>query len=117
MVKSYFAMLAVAAGVALSGIAAAPANALPVAKSFTAQQSDVVQVRHGRRHGGFGVYHGGVRSFHHRGPRFRHFYRPRLYVAPVYGYRSHGTSCYWLKRKAINTGSRYWWRRYNACRY
>ncbi|MEQ1670209.1 MAG: hypothetical protein ABL893_05070 [Hyphomicrobium sp.] len=113
MAKSYFAMLAVAAGVALSSLAAAPANALPVAKSITSQHSDVVQVRHGgMRHGGLGMRHGG----HHR-PHFRNFYGPRFYAAPVYTYRSYGDGCYHLKRKALRTGSRYWWRRYNACRW
>jgi hypothetical protein len=25
--------------------------------------------------------------------------------------------CNWLRRRAIVTGSRYWWRRYRLCRY
>ena len=29
-----------------------------------------------------------------------------------YGYAS---DCYWLKRKALHTGSGYWWNRYYAC--
>ena len=29
-----------------------------------------------------------------------------------YGY---GSSCYWLRRQAIVTGSPYWWSRYQAC--
>jgi hypothetical protein len=41
-----------------------------------------------------------------------------LYGVPfVYGYYGYGNSCYWLKRRAIRTGSHYWWRRYRACRY
>jgi hypothetical protein len=24
--------------------------------------------------------------------------------------------CAWLRRKAVRTGSRYWWRRYEDCR-
>jgi hypothetical protein len=31
-----------------------------------------------------------------------------------YGYNS---SCRWLKRKAIHTGSPYWWKRYQYCIY
>lgn len=110
MRKSYFAMLAVAAGVALTGLAAAPASAMPAAKHGAAAhgtvQKNVIQVRQGGRHG---IHRGG----HH----YRHFRGPRFYVAPVYSYRSSGNGCYWLKRKAINTGSRYWMRRYQECRW
>ena len=31
-----------------------------------------------------------------------------------YGY---GPSCYWLKKKAIHTGSAYWWHKYKQCKY
>ena len=31
-----------------------------------------------------------------------------------YGY---GPSCHWLKKKAINTGSSYWWHKYKQCKY
>lgn len=37
--------------------------------------------------------------------------------APDYAYYDAGYSCWWLKKKAINTGSRYWWRRYHDCVY
>jgi hypothetical protein len=30
-----------------------------------------------------------------------------------YGYR--GGDCRWLRRRAVETGSRYWWRRYRDC--
>jgi hypothetical protein len=33
---------------------------------------------------------------------------------PSYGY-GYEPSCYWLKRKAIHTGSPYWWKRYRFC--
>ena len=40
--------------------------------------------------------------------------------APVvyggYGYYNH-RPCYWLYRKAQNTGSHYWWKRFHQCRY
>jgi hypothetical protein len=48
---------------------------------------------------------------------FRRHFRSRIYFAPVYGYQSHDNGCRWLKRKALNTGSRYWWHRYNECRW
>lgn len=47
--------------------------------------------------------------------RYRHS-RPGvdldIHVGPGYGYVS---ECDWLRRRAIATGSRYWWRRYRAC--
>ena len=35
-----------------------------------------------------------------------------IYVAPVAAY----SGCEWLRRRALNTGSSYWWRRYRNCR-
>lgn len=32
------------------------------------------------------------------------------------GYSGH-RPCYWLYRKAQNTGSPYWWKRFQECRY
>ncbi len=34
-----------------------------------------------------------------------------------YGYYDYGPSCYWLKKKAINTGSPFWWKKYKQCKY
>jgi hypothetical protein len=71
--------------------------------------------RHGSRH--FGHYR------HHRhfrfGRHYSHHHRYGFYGLPfVYGgFYGYGNSCYWLKRRAIRTGSHYWWRRYRACRY
>jgi len=33
-----------------------------------------------------------------------------------YGY-GYGPSCHWLKEKAIDTGSAYWWKKYKQCKY
>jgi hypothetical protein len=53
----------------------------------------------------------GRRHVHPR--RFRNY---AFYGAPfVYGYYG-GEGCGWLRRRAIRTGSAYWWRRYQACR-
>lgn len=38
---------------------------------------------------------------------------PIVYGGYGYGYRP----CYWLYRKAMNTGSKYWWKRFHECRY
>ncbi|HJU29938.1 MAG TPA: hypothetical protein VJ740_00720 [Hyphomicrobiaceae bacterium] len=92
-------------------------------------------------------WHGGGAHFSGRaiGPRFvgrpyighRHFagrhYWPRRHVrrgffvgVPLlaYGAYSYGYGgyygyggCRWLKLRALETGSPYWWRRYEACRY
>ena len=99
-------MLAVAASVGLSGLAAAPANALEPVRRGAAPHTNTIQVRQLNRH---------FDGDRHRQVR-RHF-GTRLYIAPVYGYRSHHQGCYWLKRKALWTGSRYWWHRYNECRW
>lgn len=105
MHKSFFAILAVAAGVGLSGLAAAPANALEPVRHGAAPHGNSIQVRHLERH-----FDGD------RHPHVRRHFGPRFYIAPVYGYRSHD-GCFWLKRKALNSGSRYWWHRYNECRW
>jgi hypothetical protein len=46
----------------------------------------------------------------------RHFRHRRVAVVGGYSYY-YGNGCYWLKQRALYTGSPYWWRRYQACRY
>jgi hypothetical protein len=82
--------------------------------------------RHG--HGGFvgGGTHfghfGGHPGFARLGPSryyaFRHHrhFRHGRFVVAGYPY-AYGGGCYWLKQRALYTGSPYWWRRYRACRY
>ena len=43
----------------------------------------------------------------------------RIYLGPGYGYYdgAYDTSCDWLRRRAISTGSSYWWRRFRDCVY
>ncbi|HEX5958590.1 MAG TPA: hypothetical protein VFY92_08035 [Hyphomicrobiaceae bacterium] len=71
----------------------------------------------GGRHFSHPSYHGHHsyhRHYSHRGHR-RH--RGIFIGAPFYyGYGYYG-SCSWLRRKALRTGSRYWWNRYEACLY
>ncbi len=106
MRKSSLAMLALAAGFCLTGVTAQQAAAAPVAKHGFTAGSDIVQVRLDR--------HRGVnRGFYKQ----RHVRSHRLWQAPLFVQRADRGGCYWLKRKAINTGSRYWQRRYNACRF
>jgi hypothetical protein len=50
----------------------------------------------------------------HRHFAFRRFHHRRFaFIVGPYGY---GDGCYWLKRRAIYTGSPYLWQRYFACR-
>lgn len=56
----------------------------------------------------------GHKHHHHHGFRV-------IIGAPVvyggYGYYNADRPCYWLYRKAQNTGSHYWWKRFHECRY
>lgn len=128
MIRVKYGLLALAAGFMVQGLLPAPAQALPLAKSgITVKQDGVTEVRRYRR--GFGKHHFGKRHFGKRRFHGRHWgyrrhhrrFRPRIYFGPsyYYGYRSYGyhNRCRWLKRRAIVTGSHYWWRRYNRCRY
>lgn len=41
-----------------------------------------------------------------------------IYIGTGFGHGyGYGRSCRWLKRKAIHTGSKYWWRQYRHCRW
>jgi hypothetical protein len=56
-------------------------------------------------------FHAG--RFHHRG---RHFGRGFIVGLPLaYGAYYYSGGCEWLRRRAIYTGSGYWWSRYQAC--
>ena len=122
MLRSAFIAVA-AAGMILSQGAPASANAaLSGATKAPAVGSVVVDVRRGGgfRHRGFrGVR---IAPRHFGGHRHvRRHWRPRrgiYFAAPYVVYRSYGySSCGWLYRKAVRTGSRYWWRRYYNCRH
>jgi hypothetical protein len=97
------------------------------AVTMMAIPSDPADARRGHGFSGGGARFAGARGPSMRAPvmRSRVFvsrpafirHRPRvgrrIFVGPVYGgYRS----CEWLRRRAIITGSRYWWRRYYLCR-
>lgn len=126
--SAFFAV--VAAGLMIGQAAPASANAaLSGATKAPKAVSVVVDVRRGGR--GFGGRHfrggrhfGGVRHFRggrhfggHRHVHRRWRHRRGIYVGVPYVYGSYYYgSCNWLRRKAIRTGSRYWWRRYYRCR-
>ena len=147
MLRSVLAAGAIAGGlIAFSSMANAAVLAPTGLKSTAEQQSNIIEVRRrggghrgfrGRSFGGH-RFHGG-RSFSHRGYGRRHFsYRghgghrrygrrhggwPFVYGAlPFIGYGAYsygygGSSCGWLWRRYQNTGSRYWYRRWEDCRY
>jgi hypothetical protein len=113
----------------LVAVLAASAALLLVASSF-----EPAEARHGHGSGGWsgggkshfaGARLGGksfvAKSFHfgharHFRGRHRFIGAPLVYGAYYYG-PYYGNGCYWLKRKAIVTGSPYWWDRYNECLY
>ena len=92
------------------------------------------QARRGHhvQHHGFVRHHAFVpqhrfvhHRFHHRAhfvhrPFFHHrrVHRRVFVVVPiVYGANYYDNGCYWLRRRALYTGSSYWWNRYYACIY
>ena len=81
--------LAAATGTLIAGATAAPTPA---------EAKKVIVIKHGHHH-----FHG-HRHFRHGGGIFL--------ASTVVG----GGSCYWLKVRAEETGRRYWWNRYYACR-
>ncbi|MGD9667945.1 MAG: hypothetical protein AB7U75_02700 [Hyphomicrobiaceae bacterium] len=108
------------ANAAMSGATNAPA----------AHKNVIVDVRRrgggfrGHRGGGHRVHRGGGRHWgKYRGHRYsrrghRRYYGGVYFGAPFlyYGYGYGYGNCRWLYRKAVRTGSRYWWRRYYRCR-
>jgi len=127
----------VASAVAAAGMIAVfgmtPASALPAVGVGTAVEKpsgiEVVRSRGYRGHRAFRgsrsfrrhVYrHRGYRTVRpYRSYRYKYVARPYRYYysAPYVTFSIGRGSCYWLKLKAYRYGSRYWWRRYNACRY
>lgn len=97
------------------------------------------QARFGGGHHGGGTFAGHMHGYHgghfegrhfDGGHRFRHFgFRDHRFhrfhrhgfvflgFDPYYPYYYYDEGCYWLRRRALYTGSAYWWRRYRACSY
>ena len=69
--------------------------------------------------GGWAPHHSAVRAFsdprHFAPHHFRHHRRFAFFGAYPYDYVDDG--CSWLRRRALYTGSPYWWHRYYACRH
>lgn len=54
----------------------------------------------------------------HSGRHHRHHFRGRTFVYGypyVDGYYAYSDGCYWLRHRALATGSSYWWDRYYDC--
>jgi hypothetical protein len=125
----YSLMATVAASALTIGIGFGPAAAFsPIGKTVDSE-SVLLNVQRGERgtHAGKGK---GIRSGRdgmrsrdrgRRGSGFRSSGRDHygwggvgfdFFTGPSYGYVS---DCDWLRRRAVATGSSYWWRRYRAC--
>ena len=105
MSKSLIAGLAVAAGILMTGALVGSASAMP-AVGVSHPYAGAVQRVDPRRIERF-ENHERHEHFEHR----RHYSR-----GPVLFLDAGNGGCYWLKRRALNTGSRYWWHRYQECR-
>jgi hypothetical protein len=130
MLKTSIATGMIAGALLFAPLPPSPAQAFPGVKPAELGTQGVTEVRrrgahgfrggrhfgghrfHGGRHFGFRRFHGG-RHFGHRRFHRRHFhFRPFVYG----GFYYYGRSCRWLRWRAIETGSPYWWRRYHLCR-
>ncbi|HEX9882266.1 MAG TPA: hypothetical protein VGA65_07135 [Hyphomicrobium sp.] len=123
---------AVAAALLMVGAVPRSVEALPVSELQVNADGGVTLVgrrgghrgggHHGGRHRG-GGHHAHRGGRHHRGGHHgrRHrglsFYSsfPYFYGGYYYG-GYYDDDCAWLRRKALRTNSRYWWRRYHRCR-
>ena len=129
----YLLMATVAASALAIGIGFEPAAAFSPTGKTVGPEGALHKVQHGERGTDSGKGRGngsrrdGVRSGdggrdHDRGRQFRSGHRDGhhgrrgadfdIYVGPSYGYNS---DCDWMRRRAVATGSSYWWRRYKAC--
>lgn len=122
MYKRLF-MLAAAAGFLIAATPQAEVRAAAAkAPLLQTETSGIIQVRE-RRH------YRHSRHFHRPRHVYRHYHHRRFHRShrPWYGYHRHRRprvsiylggygSCAWLRRRAIITGSHYWWRRYRWCR-
>ena len=84
--------------------ARAAAAKLPMLKADT---SNLIEVRKRRYKN-----HRHIRRWH-----FHRRYHHRRWRGPRFGIYIGTPRCAWLRRRAILTGSRYWWRRYYRCRH
>ena len=99
---------ALGAATVLAGLtfAAMGANATPAApRSAVAAETGSAAIKVDRGH------HGGGRLI----IRPYGFYGGPYYGGPYYAYSGSHGRCGWLRERARDTGSRYWWRRYREC--
>lgn len=130
----YLATATMAASVFAIGLSVDPAVSLPMSGGATSPQTAIQHVQQqdkgagqeprarggGDRDGERGDRERGYRE---RGGRDRDGRRSGrggfdLEIGPGYfGYGPrYGQGCGWLRRRALETDSPYWWRRYRACR-
>ncbi len=97
-------------------VIAAAAAAMLMVSAVGVQPADAKKGSWGGTHHFTGArQHHAMRQHHFRHvPRFHH---RRFFVSAPVVYSSYNDDCYSLKRRAITTGSPYWWHRYRACLY
>jgi hypothetical protein len=127
----YSLMATVAASALAIGIGFGPAAAFSPIGNTVDSESVLLTVQRGERdtHAGRGKSIRSGRDSMRRGDRGRRGTEFRsggrdgygygrggvdfdFFAGPSYGYVS---DCAWLRRRAVATGSSYWWRRYRAC--
>ncbi len=107
-------VLVVAAAVLMAAVGS---TSLAEARGFHGHAFHVGGFHHGWHGGprwrGGHVWRGGYRWRH--GWHGRRWWGYGIYPGVVYGGYYGGGGCGWLHRRAVVTGSPYWWRRYRAC--
>lgn len=81
--------------------------------SYRSSPRYVYRDRGGRRHN---YYYGGHRRY--RYPGYVYLDTPYFYYGAPYYYDQpyyYDSPCRWLRRRAVRTGSGYWWERYRRC--
>jgi hypothetical protein len=64
-----------------------------------------------------GNWNGDWHGDHHHHGHLNRFYAYPFFYGGYYAYNGYGGDCGWLYRRALATGSPYWWNRYYACIY
>jgi len=103
MIKSTIMAIAIStAAIAATGTSASAMTGAPLIQQAVTQSGDTAEIIQVKRRGGRRHRRFHKRFFHGHWGHYGHYY---------------GGGCYWLKKKAMYTGSHYWWKRYKYCKY
>ncbi len=106
--QNFLAGTMIAAAVLMGSSALAPSNAASKVLPHGGHMSGHHMSGHNMSGGSFFRHRG-----HHRDRDFGVFFGAPFVGS--YAYQDDGHSCGWLHRRAVRTGSSYWWDRYEAC--